>query len=204
MIVVGLTGGIASGKSTVLRMFEEEGAWIIDLDEISRFVVQPQRPAWREIVRSFGESILKTDGTIDRKRMGDVVFTDPDKRKRLEEIVHPHIFEEYEKRLKKILGNNKEAIVIADVPLLIEIQAQHRFEKVILVYSRPETQVARLKERNGLDYRAVLHRLGSQIAIDQKVDEADFVIDNQGSLEETRRQVRRVYEALLALERERG
>jgi dephospho-CoA kinase len=203
MIVVGLTGGIASGKSTVVRMFAEEGAWIIDLDEISRWVVQPRKPAWREIVRSFGESILKRDGTIDRKRMSEIVFADPSKRRRLEEIVHPYVFKEYDRRLRGILDKNEQAIVIADVPLLIEIQAQHRFEKVILVYSPPETQVARLKERNGLDHRAVLDRLGAQMAIDQKVGVADFVIDNQGSLEETRRQVRRVYEALVVLERER-
>ena len=199
MIVVGLTGGIASGKSTVLRMFGDAGARIIDLDELSRFVVEPGKPAWREIVRHFGDTVLRADGTLDRKSLGDTVFAHPEERKKLEQIVHPRVQREYGKRLKQIRETDKQAIVIADVPLLMEIDIRHRFEKVIVVYVPPESQVARLVQRNGWSRRVALDRLSAQMPIDKKAKLADFVIDNTGSREETSRQVKRVYGTLKML-----
>jgi len=204
MLVAGLTGGIASGKSTVVRMFAAEGGWVIDLDELSRYVVEPCKPAWHDIVSCFGETILSKDGTLDRKCLGSIVFADSGKRKELEQIVHPRVFGEYRSRLKQILEKDSKAIVIADIPLLMEIDMQKRFEKVIVVYAPPESQVARLVQRNGLSQKAALDRLKSQMPIGEKAKAADFVIDNTGPLDETRRQVKRVYAALKVLEKDKG
>ena len=204
MIVAGLTGGIASGKSTVVRMFVQEGAHIIDIDKLSRSVVEPHKPAWREVVRTFGEEILREDGTLDRGRLGSIVFADPGQRKKLEQIVHPRVSEEYGRKLIYILETEPQAIVIADVPLLMEVGWEHLFEKVIVVYTPPECQKKRLIQRNGLSQEAALDRLRSQMPIEKKTRAADFVIDNTGTLEETNRQVKRVYEALKILEKEKG
>ncbi len=204
MTVAGLTGGIASGKTTVARMFAEEGAHVIDIDEISRFVVEPHKPAWQDIVGYFGETLLRDDWTVDRNRLGRIVFADPIKRKKLERMVHPRILKEYEERLRTIIKKNRQAVVIADVPLLMETDMRHWFEKVIVVYIPPESQIMRLVQRNGLSRQAARDRLNSQMPIEEKVRRADFVIDNRGSLEETRRQVRRVYQTLKLLERRKG
>ncbi len=204
MVVAGLTGGIASGKTTVARMFAKEGARVIDLDELSRWVVEPHKPAWHDIVRRFGKTILREDGTIDRIRLGSIVFADPKKRKALEKIVHPRVLEAYEENLTRIIEDEPKAIVIADVPLLAETKMEGRFDKVIVVYVPPEFQMTRLAQRNGLSRQAALDRLKSQISMEEKTRLADFVIDNRGSLEETRRQVKRVCQALKVLEREKG
>lgn len=204
MIVAGLTGGIASGKTTVARLFADQGACVIDLDELSRFVVEPHKPAWHEIIDSFGKTVLREDETLDRDHLGRVVFGNPLKRKRLEQIVHPRVLDEYEKKLRQIRENKSQAIVIADIPLLIEIGIEDRFEKVIVVYVPPESQILRLVQRNGLTRRAAMGRLKSQMPIEEKVKAADFVIDNRGSLEETRHQVRYVYQTLKMLEKEKG
>lgn len=203
MLVTGLTGGIATGKSTVLGMFAEEGASVIDLDELSRVVVEPHKPAWCEIVRSFGEAILRQDRSLDRRRLGRIVFADSKRRRKLEQIVHPRVLEAYDEELMRIQETNRQAIVIADVPLLMEIEMERRFEKVIVVYAPPISQTKRLVQRDHLSEEAALNRLKSQMPIEEKVRRADFVIDNSGSLVETRRQVRQVYEELKRLEEEK-
>lgn len=203
MIVAGLTGGIASGKTTVARMFGEKGACVIDLDELARFVVEPNKPAWHDIIHGFGETVLRDDGTVDRERLGRVVFSDPVKRQQLEQIVHPKVLDEYKKRLKHIRENCEQSIVIAEIPLLMEVGMEDWFEEVIVVYVPPESQITRLVERSGLSQQAAMDRLKSQISIEEKARLADFVIDNTGSLEETRRQVRDVYQALKRLDKEK-
>jgi len=203
MIIAGLTGGIASGKSTVARMFAEEGAYVIDLDELSRRVVEPHKPAWREIVSQFGEGILREDQSLDRGRLAHLVFGDPVKRKKLEKIVHPRVLDAYEKKLKLILEKDVQAIVIADVPLLMEIEIEQRFDQVIVVYIPPEIQIMRLVERNGLREEAARERLSSQMPIEEKARRGDFIIDNSGRVEETRRQVKEIFQKLKTLEREK-
>ncbi len=204
MIVVGLTGGIASGKSTVARMFAEEGAYIIDLDELSRLVVEPHKPAWRDIVSYFGDEILTEERTLDRDRLGSVVFADPAKRRKLEGIVHPRILEAYGKKLHRILEKNRQAVVIADVPLLMEVEMEGSFEKVIVVYIPAESQMKRIVQRDGLSEKGARDRLKAQMPIDEKARRGDFIIDNSGTLEETRRQVKEIYEKLKMLEVENG
>jgi dephospho-CoA kinase len=201
MIVAGLTGGIASGKSTVARLFREMGCHIIDLDRLSRSVVEPDRPAWHDIVGWLGKEVLNKDGTLNRRRLAEVVFTNTQKRKHLEKIVHPRVFEVYEKKLRWIRDNDSQAIVIADIPLLMEVDMQHRFERVIVVYVPPEEQIARLIRRDGLSRQAALDRVKSQMPIDEKTKAADYVIDNTGSVEKTEQQVRAVHEALAILAR---
>ncbi len=200
MIIAGLTGGIASGKSTVARMFAEEGAYVIDLDELSRLVVEPHQPAWREIVSHFGEEILQEDQRLDRGRLAHLVFGDPKKRKKLERIVHPRVLEAYEKKIKQILEKKVQAIVIADVPLLMETEIEQRFDQVIVVYIPPEMQIKRLLERDGLGEGSAQDRLRSQMSIEEKARRGDYVIDNSGPFEETRRQVKEIFQKLKALE----
>jgi dephospho-CoA kinase len=203
MVVVGLTGGVASGKSTVVSMFAEEGARVIDVDELSRVVVEPGRPAWHEIIAFFGREVLREDGALDRRRLGHIVFSDTRKRRELEQIVHPRVLEEYEKRLSLIREKTNQAIVIADVPLLMEVELEARFDRVIVVYAPPKSQKERLIKRDGLTEQAALERLTTQMPIEEKARRADSVIDNSGSLEETRRQVRRVYQGLKELEKDK-
>ncbi|MBW2059372.1 MAG: dephospho-CoA kinase [Deltaproteobacteria bacterium] len=204
MVVVALTGGIATGKTTVARMFAEQGALVIDLDRLSRLVVEPHKPAWKEVVAAFGPTVVRQDGSLDRSRLARIIFRDPAKRKRLEQIVHPRVLEEYEKRLKEILDKGAEHVVIVDIPLLMEVGMQDDFEKVIVVYIPVESQLKRLIEREGLSEEEARAWLNSQISIEEKVALADFVIDNTGSIERTRRQVRRIYKTLRMLGREEG
>ena len=201
MIVAGLTGGIASGKSTVARLFRDMGCHIIDLDHLSRVVVEPDRPAWRDIVDWLGGDVLNNDRTLNRRRLAALAFTNTETRKHLDKIVHPRVFEDYEKKLMLIRENDSQAIVIADIPLLMEVDAQHRFDRVIVVYVPPEEQIARLIRRDGLTCQAALDRLKSQMPIDEKTKAADYVIDNTGSVDQTEQQVRAVYDALAVLAR---
>ncbi len=181
-------------------MFAEEGAYVIDLDELSRLVVEPHQPAWREIVSHFGEEILQEDQRLDRGRLAHLVFGDPKKRKKLERIVHPRVLEAYEKKIKQILEKKVQAIVIADVPLLMETEIEQRFDQVIVVYIPPEMQIKRLLERDGLGEGSAQDRLRSQMSIEEKARRGDYVIDNSGPFEETRRQVKEIFQKLKALE----
>ena len=150
MILVGLTGGIASGKSEVSRIFKKLGAYIIDADEIAHALLEPGTRTWKEVVKSFGTDILRPDQTIDRTRLGQIVFDDPGKLAVLNTILHPSVFAEKERRRKAIAQADPQAIVIFDVPLLIETKAHERVDKVVVVVVDPKTQLKRLMERNGL------------------------------------------------------
>jgi len=177
------------------------GCHIIDLDRLSRLVVEPERPAWHDIVAWLGHEVLNKDRTLNRRRLGEMVFANRQKRKHLEGIVHPRVFELYEEKLRWIRENDRQPIVIADIPLLLEVDIQHRFDRVIVVYVPPEEQIARLIRRDGLSRRAALDRVKSQISIDKKAKAADYVIDNTGSVEKTKGQVRAIHEALAILAR---
>ena len=196
MLNVGLTGGIACGKSTVARMLAAKGAILIDFDDLAHAVIAPEGPVWREIVRSFGEGILLTGGRIDRRKLGAVVFADAGKREILNALVHPAVFEAWRKRLGEIGRSADDAIVISDIPLLIEAGLQSHVDLVLLVYLSPEEQIRRLMVRDGFDREEALRRIASQMPIDQKIARADLVIENNGSPEQTGREVDRVWEEL--------
>jgi dephospho-CoA kinase len=195
-LLVAVTGGIASGKSAVTKMLEELGAPIIDYDALAREIVEPGKAAWKDVVAYFGEKVLKEDGQIDRKELSRIVFRDTEKRKKLESFTHQRIIEEAERRADEIARKNPKAIIQVAVPLLIEINLQHKFHKVLVVYVPRETQIERVMKRDGITREAAENILRAQLPIDEKLKYADFVIHNERTLDETARQVEQVWEEL--------
>ncbi|MDD5168140.1 MAG: dephospho-CoA kinase [Syntrophales bacterium] len=200
MLNVGLTGGIASGKSTVAKMLVEKGARHIDLDALAHFVQEPDRPAWRSIVDSFGKTVLNDDATINRDALGAIVFQDRTKLKLLNDIVHPAVLDEWRRQLEDIGGREPGAIIISDVPLLIEENLQPLVDMVVLVFITPEEQIRRLVARNGFSEEEAVRRLASQMPIRDKLPYADLVINNEGTLDETRDLLDHVWRKLLGQE----
>ena len=199
MILVGLTGGIASGKSLVSKLLKELGAYIIDADEIAHEVIQPGGPAYQEILQQFGEEILSKDGTIDRLRLGRLVFSDPVKRTLLEGIVHPRVFAIEEARRRKIAQKDPQAVIIFDAPLLIETRAYELMDKVIVVYANHRTQLKRLMERDHLDYDEAKRRIAAQLPLTDKRQYADYIINGADPPEEVAKQTEAIYQELKAL-----
>ncbi len=177
MVLIGLTGGVATGKSTVAKMFEQCGATVIDADELAREVIQPGKPAWRDIVRRFGKSVLNGDRTINRQALGQVVFRDRRKLKQLERIIHPRVAREQIRLTRAAARKDRHAIVVYDVPLLFEAGIDKRVDQIIVVTADQKTQIARLKKRNGLTRAEALRRIRSQIPLSKKICMADLVID---------------------------
>jgi dephospho-CoA kinase len=201
MLNVGLTGGIASGKSTVARMLVEKGARLIDFDELSHAVEEPDGPVWKEIVRHFGNAILHADRTIDRRQLGDIVFANREKLELLNRLVHPAIFERWCRRMEEIRTVQSDAIVLSDIPLLIEAGMKPMVDLVLLVYIPPEEQLARLMARNGYCRQDAERRIDSQMPIGEKLPFADIVVRNDGSREETRKALNAVWKGLIQRER---
>jgi len=201
MLNVGLTGGIACGKSTVAQMFVNLGGHLIDFDELAHEVQEPDKPAWRDVVDFFGAEILQPDKRIDRNKLAAIVFNQPEKLKRLNTIVHPRIFEEWCRRLDEIKAQSPHAIIFADVPLLFEGGMQHLFDLTILVMVEPAEQMNRLIARNAICRADAELRLLSQMPIRDKITLADIVIDNQCAIGETRTKVAEVWRDLLEREK---
>jgi len=196
MLIVGLTGGVASGKTAISQVLKGEGAYIIDADQIARELVQPNRPAWNELIRAFGKEILQEDGSIHRKKLADKVFADPKKRKLLNQILHPRIKEEMDRRTKEIGQKDPEAIVVIDAPLIVELGDQRDLDKLIVVASTQTQQIERLKERDGISPEEGLRILSSQMPVEEKVKLADYVIRNEGSIEEAKKRGKEVFKEL--------
>jgi len=196
MLIVGLTGGVASGKTAASQVLKEEGADIIDADQIARELVQPHQPAWNELIRAFGKEILQEDGSIHRKKLAEKVFADPKQRKCVNQILHPRIKEEMGRRIKEIGQRDPEAIIVIDAPLLVELGVHHEMDKLIVVTSTETQQIERLKDRDGLSSKEALRILSSQMPLEEKVKLADFVIANEGSFEETKKRAREVFKEL--------
>ena len=199
MRIVSLTGGVASGKSLVLRTFTNLGAYAIDCDALSREVVIPCSEAWWEIVRLFGKGIVKRDLEIDRKKLREIVFSDLKKRKDLEKIIHPEVKRKCAERIeaiKKMESEPNAPLVVVDVPLLIETGMHAEFDMVIVVYVSEETQIRRVMERDGLTKAKARKMIALQMPLKAKLQYADIVITNEGTREATEKQVRRVFAAL--------
>lgn len=192
-LVVGLTGGIASGKSTVSNMFKEKGFTVIDADKESRYVVEKGKPAYNEIVKTFGEDILQPDGNIDRAKLGAIVFNDKEKREMLNRIVHPAVRKEMVRKKEEAVAKG-ERLVVLDIPLLLEGNLQFMVDKVLLVYVDEQTQLKRLMERNQYSKEEALARIHSQMPLEKKVELSDEIINNNGTLEETKRQLNEILE----------
>ncbi len=196
MLIVGLTGGIGSGKSTVTRMFKDEGAYVIDFDHLACLVVEPDKPAWRDIIDYFGPGVLSSDRTLNRSALAEIVFSDEKSRKALEGLTHPRIFEEGDALINAIKREDPSSVVIMDIPLLFEFDLNKRFDKIILVYVTIAIQIERVVKRDGLSPEEVEKRLNAQIPIEEKKALSDYIIGNEGSINETRDQVRKVVHEL--------
>jgi dephospho-CoA kinase len=195
MITVGLTGSVGSGKSTVSSFFKDLGAYIIDWDDLARNVTRPHLEAWKEIVDCFGKGILNDDLTIDRQKLADIVFSNKEKLAKLNQIVHPEVFKEDERTTSEIASLDPDALIIKDIPLLFEVTRPVSVDKVIVVSASRQTQLRRLGEK-GISRGDAQRRIESQLPLEGKIESADFVINNDGPLEETKRQVGEIYSAL--------
>ncbi len=191
MKVLGLTGGIGSGKSMVLSMFANLGAEVIDADQLAREVVEPGQPALEEIATAFGRDMLMPDGRLDRGKLARIIFADPVARARLNAITHPRIRERMATEMA--LRGSRPGLLIVDIPLLYENGRSDTVESVIVVWVDAKTQLRRLTERDGLTPDEARQRIAAQMPLDEKRARADLVVDNSGSRENTRRQVEAIY-----------
>jgi dephospho-CoA kinase len=196
ILVLGVTGGIASGKSTVTEMMREFGAPVVDFYIHSREVVEPGKPAWQDIVGYFGTRVLQENGALDRKKLSRIVFENPGKREKLESITHPRIVDLFVERLREIERSNPDAIVLAVIPLLFEARLHDLVHKILVVYIPREMQRKRLMKRDKISREQAEHILKAQLSIDGKMENADFVIRNEKGLEETRKQVIHLWQIL--------
>ena len=199
MNIIAVTGGIASGKSLVLSTFMNLGAFVIDCDLLSREAVIPCTKAWWKIVAVFGKAICRHNLEIDRKKLGGIVFNDSSKRKILEQIIHPEVRRKCTERIKAIKKMAPNAIVVIDVPLLIETGLQKEFDTVIIVYANADTQIRRLMKRDGITEAEARKMVELQIPLAEKRRFADYIINNDGTREETETQVRKLFEAISSL-----
>jgi dephospho-CoA kinase len=195
--LVGLTGGIASGKSTVAAILHRLGAAIINADELSREVVQPQQDAWKEIIKSFGPDILQEDKTLDRRKLRKIVFDNPEARRKLEVIIHPRVRALAERRISELAAAGS-SVIVYEVPLLFEAQIHLWLRPVILVACDIETQKKRLLERDHLTELEAQQHLDAQMSLEEKRKLADYVIENNGTPEELEQQVRAVLQKIQA------
>lgn len=195
MLKVALTGGIATGKSYVLDRFRQRGVPCLDADELAHGAMAPGTEAAAAIAARFGAEMLSADGSVDRRKLGPVVFADASARRELEAIVHPAVYRAIAAGIRafELMGDGPFALV--DVPLLFETGADDKFDKVIVTMCAPETQIARLVAR-GLSEEAARQRLAAQWPAEKKIARADFVINTDGTFEETNRQVDEIYRAL--------
>ena len=199
MILVGLTGGVATGKSTVASMFKQCGAVVIDADQLAYDVVRPGKPAWREIVKTFGKTVLNPDRTFNRQALGAIVFRTPAKRRALEAIIHPRVAREQVRLTRLAARKNSQAVVIYDVPLLFEAGIDKRVDQTIVVTAAREAQIARLKKRNGLSGAEALRRIRSQLPMAKKIQQADHVINGTLPRPSLRKQVGQLFRRLRVL-----
>ncbi|MCX6001141.1 MAG: dephospho-CoA kinase [Chloroflexi bacterium] len=200
MIIAGITGTIGTGKSTVAAMFGDLGAFIIDADKLAHEVVEPGKPAWQGIVDNFGRGLLNEDQTLNRQMLDDIVFKDPAKLQVLDSIVHPEVLKEDQRLVNERKSIDPDGLVIKDIPLLLEMGrdlARLMVDKIIVVYASPEIQLKRLIAR-GMEEADARNRINNQIPVKDKMKMADFMINNDGTLDETRVQVRTIYQQLMS------
>lgn len=200
-LIIGLTGGIVGGKSTVASMFKDLGAKIVDADKLGHSIILPHRPAWEKIIRLFGKDILRNDLTIDREKLSKIVFTNQALLKKLNKITHPEIIKLIKKEINfaENKTHNQEKILIIDAALIYEVKMDRLMDKIIVVYINEDEQVKRLTKRNNLSKEEALQRIKSQMPMKDKVKIADYVIDNSNSLDKTKKQIEKIWEELMSL-----
>ncbi|WP_059054312.1 dephospho-CoA kinase [Paenibacillus senegalimassiliensis] len=190
---IGLTGGIATGKSTVSRMLAQRGAVIIDADVIAREVMEPGHPVLAAVAERFGQAILQPDGTLHRKKLGEIIFSQPEERKALEGLTHPAIRAEMKRRISECEAADPRQLVVADIPLLYESGLESLYEEIMVVYVPREVQKSRLMSRDGLTEWQAEQRLNAQMDIELKKERAHILIDNSQGLAETEQQIERFW-----------
>jgi dephospho-CoA kinase len=199
MLRVGLTGSIAVGKSFVSAVLAELGCHVLDADRTAREVVGMGTPGLRAVVEAFGEEVLLPDGSLDRARLGAVIFADESKRALLNSLLHPYIIAAQDEQLRQWEREDPQGIAVVDAALMIESGGYRRFDRLIVVHCRPEVQAARLMARNGLSLEEAERRINAQMPQEEKMRYADFLIDTSEGFEPTRQQTIAVYHALRAL-----
>ena len=199
MILVGLTGGVATGKSTVAKMLKQYGAVVIDADQLARDVVKPGKPAWRAIVTLFGKTVLNPDRSLDRQTLGSIVFCNRTKRRQLERIIHPRVAREQHRLVRRIAKRKPHAVVIYEVPLLFEAGVDRRVDEIIVVTADRETQIVRLTKRNSLSRAEALRRIRSQMPLAKKIQQADHVLNGTLPRPSLRKQVGQLFKSLCLL-----
>jgi len=196
MLKVGLTGSIAVGKSFVCDVFRELGCAVLDADQVARDVVEPGTVGLKRVVEAFGESVLQPDGSLDRPKLGSIVFADTQKLLLLNSIVHPLVFESQNAWLSEVESNDPDAIAIVDAALMIESGGYKRFEKLIVVWCEAELQLQRLMAREGIDIEVAEARIAAQLPQDEKKRYADLLIDTSNGYDDTRRQTTEIFRQL--------
>jgi dephospho-CoA kinase len=196
MVVIGVTGGLGTGKSTVARLFGQLGAEVLDADRVVHRLMEPGRPVWKKIRAEFGPLVLEPGGRINRKRLGEIVFRSPSRLKALNRIVHPAVRRSILAEMSRLKRNRPRAVVVLDIPLLIESGRAYRTDAVVVVTASAAAAARRLKARSGWSPAQMKRRSGFQMPLREKVKHADFVVRNGGSLADTRRQVVRVWKKI--------
>jgi dephospho-CoA kinase len=196
MKVVGLTGGIGTGKSTVAQMFESLGAVVIDADVLAKGYLAKGMPGYKEVIKKYGSDVLTNNLDIDRQKLAEIVFKKSDERRWLEQLIHPYVFEKIREEIA--LRKGEEGILIVDVPLLFETGADSWLRPVIVVSCSKEAQIEHIRNRTpDMSYEHIIDRLKAQMPVEEKQKKADFVIDNTSTLEHTRKQVEQIWRELL-------
>lgn len=195
-MIMGLTGGIASGKSTVSALFVDKGARLVDADAIAREVMLPGHPVLAAAVEHFGKNILLPDGTLDRTRLGEIVFHDPRAREELNQLTHPAIRQEIKRQMNAFEEEDPQCLTIVDIPLLYESELDNLFQAIVVVYVPREVQLTRLMERSGLSLEQAEARIASQMDIELKRSRANYIIDNSGDPAHTEQQVAALWDRL--------
>jgi dephospho-CoA kinase len=200
MLHVGLTGNIASGKTNARRVFAELGAHAIDTDEIAHELLAPMGEVCRHVVENFGEGIVDEDGTINRRRLGSIVFGDPEKRRLLNSLVHPAVRAEVQRRISDLETSYSSGIIIIDAALMVETGSYRNYDRLVVVYCEPALQLDRLLRRGGLTLEEAKARIASQMPVEEKLKVADYRINTSGTFGQTREQIEAVYRDLVLFE----
>ena len=195
MLKIGLTGGIGSGKTTVANLFAEQGAPVIDADEISRFLVEPGQPALARIIKQFGARVLKKNGTLDRKRLKDIVFSCPEQKKLLESMIHPLVYQEMRKRIETL----NSTYVILCIPLLLETKMESFVDRVLVVDCPVETQFNRVKERDQLSEHIISLIILSQVSREKRISSANDIIENTGDASQLADKVKKLHNSYISM-----
>jgi dephospho-CoA kinase len=196
VLKVGLTGGLASGKSFVAEVFRQCGARVVEADKLGHQTLLPDGEAYSDVVAEFGAGILQPDGSIDRKALGAIVFQDPEKLARLNALVHPHVFRRQQQFFEQAAAEDPGAVVVVEAAILIETGGRERYDRIVLAVCPPEVQIARFVARDGGTEQQARVRMARQMPLDEKIPFADYVIDTSGTKEETSKQARAVYAKL--------